>query len=161
MRYLKKYENWFTNIFKSDGSDTEQWEDFVSQSISNIKNKGIAKNHLMNAAREGNLKKFKRVFPRYINKLNDIYTDYTDTDDGETSTVLLDVTGTSNGDIPDKKKMIKMLIENGADPLFINTSGYSFYDYIQEPKLKKWVDETYPEIVNQLEMIKNSKKYNI
>jgi len=157
MKHIKTFENWFTNIFKSDGSDTEQWDEHLIRNIINISgyNGGSL---LRQAVSDGNLNKFKRQFPKFINKLNDITID---PDDNETSTILTLVASSSECDISDKKKMIKMLIDNGADPYFFNDSDRSFYDMIREPKLNKWVKDTYPEIVDKIELKKNSDKYNL
>lgn len=61
MKYLKKYENWFTNIFKT-GEDTHQdW-----QSNYGGAQLGTGYNALMDAALEGNWKRFKNLLPEYI-----------------------------------------------------------------------------------------------
>lgn len=60
------------------------------------------------------------------------------------------------GGIWEKKKMISALIENGIDIYFENQDGKNFYELIKEPKLKKWVEETY-----NMEEILRSKKYNL
>jgi hypothetical protein len=72
------------------------------------------------------------------------------------SNVLIDAVE-GKGGIWEKKKMIAALIENGIDIYFENQDGKNFYELIKDSKLKKWVEETYPNIEEKL----RSKKYNL
>lgn len=57
--------------------------------------------------------------------------------------------------------MIEELIENGADPYFEDESYNSFYDLINNQKLKEWFNKKYPQIVEKLLLNKSVRQYNI
>jgi len=148
MKHLKTFENWFTNIFKS----TDMWEDYMDDHIGSIKGKGY--NALMSSAHEGNWTRFKDLLNNY--DINSVHTDYNDDNTPSKSNVLFSVIY-GKGDLWEKKKMISALIEKGIDIYFENENGENFYEKITEPKLKKWIDEKYPD----LEQSFLAKKYNI
>lgn len=156
MKHLKTFENWFTNIFKK--SD-DPWQDYMDDFLG--KNFGQTNyNALMGAADQGNWSRFKNLLPIYQKRINDIATEY---DDDNTKTSLNVLTKVIKGDsgLWEKKKMIKALIDNGVDLYFTNEKGEYFYDLIKDQKLKKWFDETYPNIVDQILLNKNASKYNL
>lgn len=152
MKHIKTFESWFTNIFKSGG---DHWQDFEDDYISHS---GIIKNYnaLVGSAEEGNWRRFKKLLPEYRKNINDIQIYNVQ----RTSNILISVIK-GDGDLWEKKKMITALIHDGVDPYFADHDGNSFYDYIKDKKLKKWIDETYPEIVEQLELNKSINKYNL
>ena len=143
MKYLKTFENRFTNVFKSH--DLDMWNSAVENDLIRM-----VYNALMQSAYDGNLKRFIYLLPDYIDKLNDIL---------KYQTVLFFVI-TGEGDIYEKKKMIQLLIDNGID-YNIKYKGETFYDLITDDKLKKWLDKKYPEIVKELKLNKNTDKFNI
>jgi len=147
MKYLKTFENRFTNVFKSH--DLDMWNSAVENDLIRM---GIRMgyNALMQSAYDGNLKRFIYLLPDYIDKLNDIL---------KYQTVLFFVI-TGEGDIYEKKKMIQLLLDNGID-YNIKYKGETFYDLITDDKLKKWLDKKYPEIVKELKLNKNTDKFNI
>jgi hypothetical protein len=150
MKHLKTYENWFTNIFKSSNDPWQDWEsDYGGVQLKN------GYSALMDAALEGNWKRFKNLLPDYKEFINVIHND-----NGEKKNMMISVID-GLGDTWDKKKMIVALIENGVDVFFENENGETFYDIIKNrietTKLKEWFDETYPDIVIKLE----TTKYNI
>lgn len=144
MKYIKTYENRFTNFFKSDGSDN-YWQNFMNSELETK----FGYNALMSAASEGDWKKFKYRFPDYIKNINDVSND-------DKSTVLMYVVN-GDGDLWEKKKMLSLLFDNNVDLTFKDEKGRTFFDFIDDEKLKKWIEETYPEVVSQL----NANKYNL
>ena len=145
MRYIKTYENWFTNLFKD--KEYSIWNSYLNDKLET--NYGY--NVLMSTAKDGDLKKFKNYFHKYVNKLNNI------SKDGKT---VLYYVVTGDGDLYDKKEMIKILIDNVVD-YTIMYDNKTFYDLINNNKLKMWFDKTYPEIVNEINIIKDTNKYNL
>ena len=153
MKHLKTYENWFTNIFKSSNDPWQDWEsDYGGLQLKN------GYSALMDAALEGNWKRFKNLLPAYKEFINDLYND-----NGKKSNMITSVID-GLGDTWDKKKMIAALIKNGFDIFLKDENDKTFYDIIKDRikngetiKLKKWFDETYPDIVIKLE----TNKYNI
>lgn len=104
----------------------------------------------------GNWKRFKDKLPEYIEHINDIHID----DLNHKNTTLTHVV-TGIGDLWEKRKMIEELIENGADPYFEDESYNSFYDLINNQKLKEWFNKKYPQIVEKLLLNKSVRQYNI
>lgn len=151
MKYIKKYENRFTNFFKSDGAG-----DFFQDYMDDRLQKGLGYNALMSAAREGNWKKFKRKFPRYIKNINDVFIGSLNSG-VEHKVDLLSYVVTGEGDLWEKKKMLSLLFDNNVDLTFKDEKGRTFFDFIDDEKLKKWIEETYPEVVSQL----TANKYNL
>lgn len=145
MRYIKTYENWFTNLFKD--KEYNIWDDYLNSNLETTHKYNV----LMRTAEEGDFKKFKNYFHDYINNLNNI------SKDGKN---VLHYVVTGDGDLYNKKEMIKMLIDNGVD-YTIKFENKTFYDLISEPKLKLWFDKTYPEISEEMNMIKDTEKYNL
>jgi len=152
MRYLKAYENWVTNIFKS----YDYWQDYADDVLINQSFSEKNFNSLMGAAMSGNWKRFKDKLPKYIEHINDIHID----DLNHKNTTLTHVV-TGIGDLWEKRKMIEELIENGADPYFEDESYNSFYDLINNQKLKEWFNKKYPQIVEKLLLNKSVRQYNI
>jgi hypothetical protein len=152
MKYLKTYENWFTNLFKNDGIN-QITRDFLADMI------GDGYNPLMDAAYDGNWNRFKELLPKFIKQINDIHTIYLDSGVEEYMNVLLYVV-CGKGDNWEKKKMISALIENNVDVHF-ESNEKNFYEMIKSPKLKKWIEETYPQIISDLLLQKSIKKYNL
>ena len=156
MKYLKSYENRFTNIFKSTDSSNQETQDFMNAMYDKDYNP------LMGAAAEGNWKRFKFLLPDYKDKINDVLTIHLDNGSDATENILSFVV-TGKGDLWEKKKMIASLIENGVDVSFENENGKNFYERITSPKLKEWIgssgssDETYPNIP----ILKDVNKYNL
>lgn len=143
MKYLKKYENMFTNIFKS--SDVDHWDEYVENDLED----NFKYNKLMQSADDGNLKRFIFLLPEYKDKLNDIW---------HNKNVLIQAM-LGNGDNYEKRNMIKLLLDNGIDYNF-KFEDKTFYDLMNN-KLKMWFDKNYPDIVKELELNKNIKKYNL
>jgi len=56
--------------------------------------------------------------------------------------------------------MIKTLIDNGINYNIKYDHKY-FYELIKENRLQKWVKETYPDIIDELELYKITDKYNV
>lgn len=140
MKYIKSYEKWFTDLFKSKEYDkTDLWMQHQLNKIDNYTT-------LMHCAEDGDIKKFKNYFKEHIANEVDAYN----------NTTLLHVVR-GKGSLRNKKEMIQMLLENGEDPFIMNIDGKNFIDCIKEEKLKQWVIETFPEIEFQL----NLKKYNL
>ena len=146
MKHIKTYENWFTNLFKDSEYDIWWNNDFNNKMELSTKY-----NTLMITADDGDLKKFKHYFANYINNLNDI------SNEGKN---VLHYVVTGDGDLYNKKGMVKILIDNGID-YTIKCNNETFYDMIKEPKLKRWFDKTYPNIVKELNIIKDTDKYNL
>lgn len=144
MKYLKTYENRFTNIFKS--KEPDMWNDYMEYELEDTK----GYNRLMQSAYEGNLKRFVFLLPKYIDKINDVF---------EGKTVLIQVIR-GESDLYETQKMIEILLDNGVDYNF-KFEGNTFYDLITNEKLKKWFDKKYPEIVKELELNKNTDKFNL
>lgn len=155
MKHLKTFENWFTNIFKS-GDDG--WQDFMDDYIGSQFKSNY--NALMGAAYNGNWKRFKNLLPDYKKNINDVNIEHNDDNTTSTENVLIKVVNGTGGNW-EKKKMISALIDNGVDPYFTTDTGKSFYDLIIDTKLKKWVEETYPNIVQQIILNKSTNKYNL
>jgi hypothetical protein len=145
VRKVKTYETWFKDIFKSKENDI--WNQYMN----NETEKTYGYNSLMNAADEGNLKKFKYYFPKYVDNLN------SKSLNGDNALIYVVI---GDGVEPDKKIMISMLLDNGID-YTVKHHDYFFYELIKEYNLKKWVEETYPDIIKELEFIKDTEKYNI
>lgn len=149
MKHLKKYENWFTDLFKSKEYD------YPEQFIINTMEREFGHTYLMSAADEGDFKKFQHYFPEYIDRKN--------LKDNDTLTTLMHV-ATGKGSIEDKKKMLKMLLDNGEDP-FMKYNGKSekdkgktFYDFLNS-ELKKWVNDNYPQF--EFDLKQDVKNYNL
>lgn len=151
MKHLKTFENWVTNIFKSSGNF---WQDFEDDYMGNQFKTNY--NALMGAAEDGNWSRFKRLLPRYKNQINDVNIEHNDDNTTTTENILIKVVNGRGGNW-EKKKMITALIENGVDLYFSNNNGDTFYSLIKDPKLKKWFDETYPDIVIYF----TTNKYNL
>jgi transposase len=146
MKYIKKYENRFTNFFKSDGSD-----DFFQEFMDTQLERRIGYTPLMTAASEGNWKKFKRLFPVYKDKINIPYSK------GHKNKYLLFYVIKGDGDLWEKKKMLSLLFDNNVDFIVTDSHNNTFFDYIKDIKLKKWIEENYPNVVSQL----TANKYNL
>jgi len=155
MKHIKTFESWVTNIFKSGDDHWQDYQDDFMGHVDLIKNL----NALVGSADQGNWKRFKNLLPKYKKNINDIQI-YNDGKTEQTSNVLT-ATVNGNGDLWEKKKMITALIDNGVDPYFTDHNDNNFYDYIKDQKLKKWVDDTYPDIVRDLEANKLTKGYNL
>lgn len=152
MKHLKHYENWFTNIFKS-GDD--MWQDYMDDTLGKIMSKGY--NALMGAADEGNWNRFKNLFPKYKKYINDISYHYHNSKISSSSTLLMHIV-LGNGDLWEKKKMLKITLnDQNVNYHYKNEKGKNFYDLIKDPKLKKWFDETFPNILLDL----SANKYNL
>lgn len=140
MKYIQTYENRFTDLFKSKEYDvTDLWMQRQLQEIDKDTT-------LMFCANDGDIKKFRNYFKEYIANQVDAYGN---------NTLICVVKG--KGSLRNKKEMIKMLIDAGEDPFRKNVDGRSFMDSIKEPKLLKWLYETYPDI--ELEI--TAKRYNL
>jgi len=142
MIHLKKYEGW-KDIFKS--KEYSPHEQFMITTLENM----FGVTFLMNAAGDGDLKRFRFYFS----------SEYKPNQQDKEGTTTLMCVATGRGDINDKKMMIKMLIDNGDDPLLTDNNGKTFYRSIKEPELKKWVDNTYPQF--EFEMREIANKYNL
>lgn len=140
MDHLKKYENWFTDIFKSKEYDTTDL--FMQMQFKEMD--GMTT--LMHCATNGDIKKFKNYFNEHITNEIDKF--------GNTTLVHV---ATGKGSLKNKKEMIKMLIDNGENPFRINDYGKTFLDEIKDPKLYQWIIETFPDIEFQLSV----RKYNL
>jgi len=123
------------------------WQDYMDDSLERIS--GYTK--IMSAASEGDTKKFKYFFKNYISKL--------DKTSKDNKTVLI-YASIGNGNTKEKIEIIKTLIDNGADMNF-EYDGKTFYELIEDEKLKKWVDDTYPEFVEDLKFKRTVNKYNV
>ena len=157
MKHLKTFENWFTNIFKK--SD-DFWQDYMDDVLgSNFGRSNY--NALFGAAEEGNWSRFKNLLPKYKKYINDIATEINDDNTTSTANILTKIVTSNNSGLWEKKKMIKSVIDNGVDIYFTNEKGESFYDLIKDERLKKWFDETYPNLVEQILLNKNTIKYNL
>lgn len=172
MIHLRTYESWFTNIFKSEDNFDYDTRDAISNLIS--KNKGI--NPLINAAMDGNWKRFKFLLPRYKNQINDVHIMYLD-DGTEAKENVLTCALFGDGDLWEKKKMVSTLIKNGVDVFFKDEGGKNFYERlmrnIENPyyvnkkkmnvykKLKEWLDQEYPDMIEKLEIASDANKYNL
>ena len=138
MKHLKTYEVSFSY-------EPDYHELYIDREIEKL-------NHftgLMDAAFEGKLKKFKYYLNNYIDRLNN-------KDDRGFTTLMYVVVGKSR--LETKMKMIKMLIDNGAD-VNIKTNDQTFYDRITSSKLKTWVDEQFPQYEFKLKT--DVKNYNL
>jgi len=144
MKHLKTFENWFTNIFKT--SDVDMWTDKLDSNLEyNFKY-----NRLMSSAKEGNLKRFIHLLPEYKDKLNNVF--------NNKNVLIFAILG--DGDNYEKRNMIRLLLDNGIDYNF-KYEDKTFYELISNDNLKKWFDKKYPDIVKELELNKNTKKFNI
>jgi len=144
MKYLKKFENRLTNVFKS--KDVDMWDEYIETELETE----YGYNKLIGAVHAGNLKRFEYLLPIYKNKINNIY-------DGKN--VLIEVI-IRDIDLYEKKKMIELLLDNGVN-YKLEFGGDTFYDLITNDKLKKWFDDKYPDIVKELNLYKNTNKYNL
>jgi hypothetical protein len=152
---FKTFENRFTSIFKPRNNMTKN---FMRHSMDDNYN------DLMNAAQSGNWKIFKELLPQYRQKINDIHTIYLDSGTEAKENVLTWVVF-GNGDLWEKKKMFSALIENGVDYLFRNEDDKTFYDRLKTNpdlnKLRIWIEEKYPDIIEKVIINNSTKKYNI
>jgi len=144
MKYIKKFENRFTNIFKS--SDVNMWDEYLENELEN--DHRFSK--LFQSVHIGNLKRFEYLLPKYLDKINDIY-------DGQNILIKVII---EDVDLYEQKKMIELLLDNGIDYNF-KFEGKTFYDFMIDEKLKKWFDKKYPEIVKELNLNKNANKFNL
>jgi ankyrin repeat protein len=164
MKHIKNFESWFTNLFKKfSDHEPDMWEDkmrdiFISSGID-------YPNDLMISASEGNWEKFKYYIDKFdVNsiQINTTISGYVanNTNDGDINNALTYVI-TGDGDLWEKKKMIKALIDKGINPYFKNNLNETFYEMIKDVKLKKWVEQNYPEIVEKIMLTKSVTKYNL
>jgi len=152
MKNLKTYENWFTDIFKSH--DTDMFDDFLDDRMEEM---GYTR--LMKYVSEGNLKKIKMALPLYIKTINNTYIQYLDSGSQYEESALTIAASSGKASIPDRKEIIKLLIDNGAN-MFLEIEEQTFYD-VAIPEIKKWIEETYPDFAEELNFKRSSEKYNL
>lgn len=156
MKHIKTYENWFTNLFK--GGDSDLWQNFMDDTMGD--KFSTAYNALMGAAEEGNWTRFKNNFNEYSAVINAINKEFENGKEIKRTLLMHIVIG--SGDLWEKKKMLKMVLDyNDVDIYIENEKGQNFYEMIEDSKLKKWFDYTYPDIVEKLERKKQEQKYNL
>lgn len=160
MKHIKTYESWFTNVFKSADGLLDADVDFVNKTH----DEGYTP--LMGAARKGNWKRFKFLLPSSKDEINSVNIMYLDSGiEARTNTLMWAIFG--EGDLWEKKKMFTALIDNGIDIYFKTEDGENFYDKLKrnkDPKtikLKEWIEKTYPDIIEKVEMEKSTNKYNL
>lgn len=151
MKYIKSYENRFTDFFKSkeyDIFDLYKQSEFFQMD---------GETTLMFCAGDGDIKKFRHYF-KDVNPDNIFSEHIPNQVDKYGNTTLIHV-ATGKGSLRNKKEMIKMLIDNGEDPFIINMDGKTFLDIIikKTPELKEWLFKTYPDIEIKL----TANKYNL
>jgi hypothetical protein len=160
MKYIKRYENRFTNIFKSSDSIKDDFSDILNRHG----DEGFTP--IMNAAENGNWKRFKYLLPSSRNEINNVHVMYLD-DGTEAKENVLTWAIFGRGDLWEKKKMFSALIENGVNVLFENEDGLNFYDRLKSKKdkkyieLKEWIDEKYPNLIEEAKIKKDVNKYNL
>lgn len=153
MKYIKKYEGWFRDLFKD--KKYNMWDDIIANKME--EEFGYTK--LMSAAQDGNFKKFKYYFSDYVDNLDGVKKvgDDSGVDQDEN---YLHIVVYGKGIVSDKIKMLEMLIDHGVN-MFDEVEGKTFYEIIKEPKLKKWVEETHPDFVEELKLKRETQKYNL
>lgn len=139
------YESFLTKFFhKNEPTKTKSLG--ADLQIGDFPNLGITR--MMVAAKDGNLEEFlkSKYNPNSVDKSG-------------ISTLMWVATG--SGTRYGKKEMITYLIDNGDNPLLKDGHDRYFTDFIKEPDLIEWLNEKYPEIMNDIKMQKDAKKYNL
>jgi len=150
MKYIKTYENWFSNYFKEPEIEPQTQEELDKQLYDAIVNV----TDFFSAADALN----KGANPNQVQ------------DEGRGYEYSLLMIASTNGDM----KLIEKLIEHGADVYFrayqweYDRDVKDYFDFVNNvcffeyrPKIKKIILKYHPDFMEERELRKDTKKYNL